>query len=96
VALVASIRSDWLVCPPLDHPLRLAFDVGFFGAPRIRLLDMVPSTIPLMLQNARANGNDAAAVCLPCHPPGGRGRLPQDPIALPQPDLVPGCDPRFE
>jgi hypothetical protein len=36
VSLVAGIRSDFLVCPPLDYPLRLAFDVGFFGAPRVQ------------------------------------------------------------
>ena len=35
MSLVADIRSDFLICPPLDYPLRLAFDVGFFGAPRI-------------------------------------------------------------
>jgi murein DD-endopeptidase MepM/ murein hydrolase activator NlpD len=34
VSLVASIPSDFLVCPPLDYPLRLAFEGGFFGAPR--------------------------------------------------------------
>jgi hypothetical protein len=35
MTLVAGIRSDFLVCPPLDYPLRLAFPVGFFGAPRV-------------------------------------------------------------
>ena len=35
MTLVAGIRSEFLVCPPLDYPLRLAFNVGFFGAPRI-------------------------------------------------------------
>jgi hypothetical protein len=35
VPLVAGIRSDFVPCPPLDYPLRLAFEVGFFGAPRI-------------------------------------------------------------
>jgi murein DD-endopeptidase MepM/ murein hydrolase activator NlpD len=35
LSLVAGIHSDFLVCPPLDYPLRLAFDVGFFGAPRV-------------------------------------------------------------
>ncbi|HEY5787447.1 MAG TPA: peptidoglycan DD-metalloendopeptidase family protein [Microlunatus sp.] len=34
MSLVASIPSDFLVCPPLDYPLRLAFEGGFFGAPR--------------------------------------------------------------
>ena len=34
--LVAGIGSDFLICPPLDYPLRLAFDVGFFGAPRVQ------------------------------------------------------------
>ncbi|HEY5980083.1 MAG TPA: M23 family metallopeptidase [Microlunatus sp.] len=32
--LVASIPSDFRICPPLDYPLRLAFAGGFFGAPR--------------------------------------------------------------
>ena len=35
MSLVAGIRSDFRICPPLDFPLRLAFDVGFFGAPRV-------------------------------------------------------------
>lgn len=36
MSVVAGIRSDFLICPPLDHPLRLAFPVGFFGAPRVQ------------------------------------------------------------
>ena len=35
MSLVAALPSDFLVCPPLEHPLRLAFEVGFFGAPRV-------------------------------------------------------------
>ena len=37
MSLVASIRSDFLICPPLDYPLRLAFaePKGIFGAPRL-------------------------------------------------------------
>ena len=35
MSLVASIRSDFLICPPLDYPLRLAFKEGSFGAPRL-------------------------------------------------------------
>ncbi len=35
MSLVAGIRSDFLICPPLDPPWRLAFPVGFFGAPRV-------------------------------------------------------------
>lgn len=35
MSLVASIPSEFMICPPLDHPLRLAFEVGFYGAPRI-------------------------------------------------------------
>jgi hypothetical protein len=36
MSLVARIPSDFLICPPLDYPLRLAFEGGFFGAPRIQ------------------------------------------------------------
>lgn len=35
MSLVASIPSDFMICPPLDYPLRLAFPLGFFGAPRV-------------------------------------------------------------
>jgi hypothetical protein len=35
LSLVAHIPSDFVICPPLDYPLRLAFEVGFFGAPRV-------------------------------------------------------------
>ena len=33
--LVAGIPSDFQLCPPLDPPWRLAFPIGFFGAPRV-------------------------------------------------------------
>ena len=36
MSIVAGIRSDFLICPPLDYPLRLAFPVGFFGPPRVQ------------------------------------------------------------
>ena len=35
MSLVASIPSEFMICPPLDYPLRLAFAVGFYGAPRV-------------------------------------------------------------
>jgi hypothetical protein len=35
VSIVAGIRSDFRICPVLDNPVRLAFPVGFFGAPRV-------------------------------------------------------------
>jgi hypothetical protein len=35
VSLVADIPSDFRAGPPLDYPLRQAFPVGFFGAPRV-------------------------------------------------------------
>ena len=35
MSLVASIPSEFMICPPLDYPLRLAFEVGFYGAPRV-------------------------------------------------------------
>ncbi len=36
MTLTATIRSEFLPCPPLDYPLRLAFEFGFFGAPRVQ------------------------------------------------------------
>ena len=35
VSLVATTPSEFMICPPLDYPLRLAFEDGFYGAPRV-------------------------------------------------------------
>jgi len=34
--LAATTPSEFLPCPPLDYPLRLAFEFGFFGAARVQ------------------------------------------------------------
>jgi hypothetical protein len=34
--LATTLPADFKLCPPLDYPLRLAFEFGYYGAPRIQ------------------------------------------------------------